>query len=200
MNKFVKRLILASNSPRRREILAAHGFEFEIMSSNFKEVKNEIFNEKDVIKNSLGKALDVARSLDFDALVIGADTVVILDSVCLNKPRNFSEAVFMLKNLSGKTHCVKTAIAVVEAPSLEFKTKVVSTDVTFKKLSEDEILKYLNNKKPFDKAGSYGIQDFLDEKTANCPNKASFIQKIKGDFLNVVGISPVALQNLLLEF
>lgn len=200
MKNSAKKIILASNSPRRKEILKLAGLEFEVLKSEFKEVKNEIFNEENIKKNSYGKALDVAQRIDFDAVVVGADTMVILDSVCLNKPLDISGAIFMLKNLSAKTHRVITAITLVDSLTYQVQTRLVTTCVTFRKLSDEEIISYVKTKKPLDKAGSYGIQDFITIEQAKNPPEQSFIQKIEGDYYNVMGISIDALLDMLKKY
>ena len=202
MKNFAKgKLILASNSPRRKEILARFGYEFEIVKSFYKEEKFEKFSFENIKKNSLGKALDVARRIRGNAVIIGADTMVILDSVCLlNKPRDFSEAFAMLKNLSAKTHSVVTSISLVNSKTLKSDTQFTKTLVTFRKLSDDEIVNYIKTKNPLDKAGSYGIQDFITEDEAQNPPQTSFIEKIEGDYLNVVGFSIETFEKMLINF
>ncbi len=199
MKTFAKKLILASNSPRRREILKKFGFEFEIVKSVYREDKSEQFSIENIKKNSLGKALDAAQRIDFDAIVIGADTMVILDSVCLNKPQDISEAIFMLKNLSAKTHFVITAISLADTKSGKNLVKFDKTYVTFRELSEDEIINYIKTKNPLDKAGSYGIQDFIQADYVKIP-ESSFISEIKGDYYNVMGINPKLLNDMLKSF
>ena len=198
MENFAKKLILASNSPRRREILARYGYEFEIVKSFYREEKFEFFSYSNIKKNSLGKALDVAQRIQYEATVVGADTMVILDSVCLlNKPRDFSEAFSMLKSLSGKEHKVVTSISLVNSISLENLTEFTTTKVYFRNLNDDEIIEYIKSKNPLDKAGSYGIQDFISEQEVLSPPKKSFIEKIEGDYLNVVGFSIKTFENML---
>ena len=193
-----KKLILASNSPRRREILARYGYEFEIVKSFYREEKFETFSYENIKKNSLGKALDVAQRIQHEAIVVGADTMVILDSVCLlNKPRDFSEAFSMLKSLSGKVHKVVTSISLVNSITLENMTEFTTTKVYFRNLNDDEIIEYIKSKNPLDKAGSYGIQDFISEQEVLSPPKKSFIEKIEGDYLNVVGFSIKTFENML---
>ena len=199
MKTFAKKLILASNSPRRREILKKFGFEFKIVKSVYREDKSEQFSIENIKKNSLGKALDVAQRIDFDAIVIGADTMVILDSVCLNKPQDISEAIFMLKNLSAKTHFVITAISLADTKSGKNLVEFDKTYVTFRELSEDEIINYIKTKNPLDKAGSYGIQDFIQADYVKIP-ESSFISEIKGDYYNVMGINPKLLNDMLKSF
>ena len=198
MENFAKKLILASNSPRRREILARYGYEFEIVESFYREEKFETFSYENIKKNSLGKALDVAQRIQYEATVVGADTMVILDSVCLlNKPRDFSEAFSMLKSLSSKAHNVVTSISLVNSITLENMTEFTTTKVYFRNLNDDEIIEYIKSKNPLDKAGSYGIQDFISEQEVLSPPKKSFIEKIEGDYLNVVGFSIKTFENML---
>ncbi len=201
MNSFAKKIILASNSPRRINILREYGYEFEIVKPLYREEKFDKFLPENIKKNSLGKALSVAQSIKCDAVVISADTVVILDSVCLlNKPRDENEAFSMLKSLSNKTHKVTTAISLVDSKNMSNLTEFCTTSVTFRKLSDDDIVKYINEKRPLDKAGSYGIQDFLNVNNYKNPPEKSFIKEIKGDFLNVVGFSIVTFENMLNNF
>ncbi len=204
----MEKIILASNSPRRKEILAKANIDFTTVKSNYEEESFKFYNESFIKKNSLYKALDVARRIDYTATVIGADTMVILKegngSVCLLKPQNYDEAFSMLKNLSGKTHKVVTSISLVKSPDLKDTTETVETFVTFRALEDDEIKKYIEIFNPLDKAGSYGIQDFLTEKLEISPefkrlmpNCKSFIEKIEGDYFNVMGISLDKLKEML---
>lgn len=204
----MEKIILASNSPRRKEILAKANIDFTTVKSNYEEESFKFYNESFIKKNSLYKALDVARRIDYTATVIGADTMVILKegngSVCLLKPQNYDEAFSMLKNLSGKTHKVVTSISLVKSPDLKDTTEIVETFVTFRALEDDEIKKYIEIFNPLDKAGSYGIQDFLTQELEISPefkklmpNCKSFIEKIEGDYFNVMGISLDKLKEML---
>ncbi len=216
----MKKIILASNSPRRKEILTKGNIDFTIVKSNYKEESFKFYNESFIKKNSLNKALDVAKSIEYDAFVIGADTMVILEegnsSVCLLKPENNSQAFSMLKNLSGKTHKVVTSISIVKAPiwpetsKIKSLTEIEETFVTFRTLSDKEIKEYIEKFNPLDKAGSYGVQDFLNynngiytdsEKFQTLMSESkSFISKIEGDYYNVMGISLEKLKNMLEKF
>jgi septum formation protein len=174
------KLILASKSPRRKEILEKSGFQITIEPSGFCEKKTEKFNKIEEIENlikynSEGKAKEVFERINGEALVIGADTVVILECVCMNKPRNFSEAFLCLKNLSGCSHLVKTAVSVAGENGVI--SKIDTSEVYFRELTDEEINKYIEEKNPLDKAGSYGIQDFI--KSDGIINEKSFIQKDK---------------------
>ena len=217
------KILLASNSPRRKEILAKGNIDFAVVKSNYKEESFKFYNESFIKKNSLYKALDAANGIDFSAVIIGADTMVILEEgmcdVCLLKPQDYKEAFLMLKKLSGKTHKVVTSISLVKTPAssksnpvenaFEHLTEIEETFVTFRKLEDDEIRQYLDIFKPFDKAGSYGIQDFCTQDKARgeltlsdvfktkMPNMESFIEKIDGDYFNVMGISVDKLKEML---
>ena len=178
-----------------------YGYKFEIVKSVYREEKFEKFSFENIKKNSLGKALDVAQRIQYEATVIGADTMVILDSVCLlNKPRDFSEAFSMLKSLSSKAHNVVTSISLVNSITLENMTEFATTKVYFRNLNDDEIIEYIKSKNPLDKAGSYGIQDFLSESDFKNPPAYSFIKKIDGDYFNVVGFSPFTFEKMLKAF
>ncbi|GBF23240.1 septum formation protein [Candidatus Gastranaerophilus sp. (ex Termes propinquus)] len=205
----MKEIILASVSPRRREIIQNIPLNFTVMPSRYEENLEKCgsesahktkFSRKTVEKISYCKAKDVASALDStsrDALVIAADTMVILESVCLLKPQDFSEAFSLLKKLSGKTHKVITAITLYDVLTKRHMTRSLTTIVEFRELQDDEIKHYIEEFKPFDKAGSYGIQDFVDENSAFAPPERSFVKKIVGDYYNVVGISPKLLMEML---
>lgn len=210
----MEKIILASNSPRRKEILKKGKIDFTVVKSNYKEVSPEFYSEDSIKKNSLNKALDTAKQIDYAATVIGADTMVILkegnSSVCLLKPGSKSQAFLMLKNLSGKTHKVATSISLVKTPLADTPktlTEIEETYVTFRALNDNEIEKYIEIFNPLDKAGSYGVQDFLtfnkeghytasDNFKNLMPGCESFISKICGDYYNVMGISLEKLQNM----
>lgn len=195
----MKTLILASNSPRRKEILLQgkidKKYDFRIIKSNYEEESFKFYDESFIKKNSLYKALDVANSINFAATVIGADTMVILDSVCLLKPQNFEEAFLMLKKLSGRRHKVATSISLADSITGKNITEICESFVTFRKIKDDEIKRYLEDFKPFDKAGSYGIQDFGEGGFT-----PSIIEKIEGDYYNIMGISLDLLNSMLEKF
>ena len=184
----MKKIILASNSPRRKELLQKYGINFTIKTSKCEEINSKQYDEKNVIYNSKTKASAVIdEKMDDNVIVIAADTVVILDSVCLVKPQNIVEAIFMLKKLSGKTHKVTTSHTIIDTKTKKEITKLSNSFVTFRKLSLYEIINYVLTKKPLDKAGSYGIQDFVTIDNYKNPPKESFISKIEGSYYNIVG-------------
>ncbi|MCR5485653.1 MAG: Maf family protein [Clostridiales bacterium] len=172
-------LILASASPRRREILKNAGFDFIVSVSECEE-KNDGSLSPDKLCVSLAsqKALDVLKRYP-DDIVVGADTVVSIDNMILGKPKDEEDAFKMLRILSGKTNSVYTGVCIASKYSV--KTFFEKSDVLFYELSDSEIEEYVKTGEPLDKAGSYGIQGM------GC----LLIKEIHGDFFNVVGL-PVA--------
>ncbi|MCR5432064.1 MAG: Maf family nucleotide pyrophosphatase [Lachnospiraceae bacterium] len=177
------RLILASASPRRREILAKLGIPFEVMVSGANETSATKDPSSLVKELAMLKAKDVFSSLagSESVIVIGSDTVVDLDGSVLGKPHSADEAVRMLGALSGRSHKVHTGIAVIvrngDGETSVYSESEVST-VTFDSLSQNEINAYIASGEPFDKAGSYAIQGLF----------APYISSIEGDYYNIVGL------------
>lgn len=170
------KIILASSSPRRYSILKAQGYNPIVIPSSYDEKINGLKYSDILVENcAYQKALDVKKQVNDDELIISADTVVVNNGEILGKPKDKTEAIEMLNNLSNKTHFVATSIC------LMYKNNVIKatekTFVTFRKLSENDILKYIENYKPFDKAGSYGIQD----------DGFDFVVEINGELDNVIG-------------
>jgi len=178
------RLILASTSPRRRELLGLLGLPFEVVASRYDEdslAPRDLTPGEYVTRLAAGKASEVAARTGGDALVIGADTTVILDGATLNKPADAEDACRMLRLLSGRTHQVYTGlclIAVQGGVAGTVQTDHTVTDVTFNTLADETIAAYVETGEPLDKAGAYGIQG----------KALSFIPSIKGDYFNVVGL------------
>ncbi|PEE44203.1 Maf family protein [Bacillus pseudomycoides] len=175
----MKKLILASGSPRRKELLELAGVPFEIVVSEIEETIGAYSSPADIVMSlALQKASAVVEHHE-DSMVLGADTIVTYESRILGKPKDEAEAKEILQLLSGKTHEVYTGVALIS------KEKTVTfyerTEVTFWELTEEEIDAYIATKEPLDKAGSYGIQ-----------GKGSiFVQHIQGDYYSVVGL-PIA--------
>lgn len=183
-----KRIILASSSPRRKDILTKMGLEFEIIPSDFEEnLENLDFNYEKIEELAYNKALSVAVGIDVPAFVIGADTVVVLNEKILGKPKDEAEAFQMLQALSGHKHSVVTSICVIDSLSAEKKILSTTSYVEFNLLNEDSIKNYIKNCKPFDKAGSYGIQELPEE----------FIADIEGSFENIIGLCSQSLETIL---
>ncbi len=171
------RLILASVSPRRRELLARLGVPFETIRPEYEEQYHpEEDPEATCRRLALGKATQVARRFPED-LVVGADTIVILGDRVMGKPATLDEARRMLQALSGQTHLVKTAVALVCHDMGHQSGFVETSEVTFHLLEEDDIERYLSIDPPLDKAGAYGIQDW----------SGVFVQRVAGCYHNVVG-------------
>lgn len=171
-----KNIILASQSPRRKELLKLIFDEFEIIPSNAEEIVPENIGIETYCEYLAKiKAQDIARNHP-QSLVIGADTIVVIDDTVLGKPKTREEAICMLSSLSGRTHSVYTGCAVI------FGDKVISftakTDVTFYELTKKEIEDYVDTKDCFDKAGGYGIQS----------KGVTLVKEICGDYNNVVGL------------
>ena len=185
-----KKIILGSKSPRRKELLAGLGISFTIKTKDTDESYPENLSPIDVPVYIARKKSDALRDeLKNDEVIICADTVVIIDNTILGKPRNEEEAKKMLQLLSGKTHFVTTGVVI--ASNSNTKSFHSTTEVTFKDLSEVEIDYYIKNYKPYDKAGSYGIQEWI-----------GFIgvTSIKGSYFNVVGLPIQELYENLLNF
>jgi len=150
-------IILASSSPRRREILSQAGYNFKVIASCYDEkIQGLNYTPETVINCAYQKALDVYKKCPND-LIISADTVVVNNNIILGKPQNKKEAFDMLKSLSGNTHFVATAVCLIRNDKILKDIEI--TYVTFRKLSDKDIDNYINLKNPLDKAGSYGIQD-----------------------------------------
>ncbi len=181
-------LILASNSPRRAELLKQIGLDFKIIPSFYSE-KNQLFGDPLLLvkEHALNKARQVAETIS-SGLIIGADTVVFLEGRMMGKPSGSDEAVKMLSNLSDKTHQVFTGIALIDVSTREQKVDYEMTEVKFRSLDKNEIRAYVATKEPFDKAGGYGIQG----------KGAVLVEEIKGCYFNVVGL-PIAKLVMMLQ-
>ena len=180
-------IILASASPRRREILENVNVKFTVQSSQIEEVILENEDPKDlVMRLAFEKCIDVAKK-NINALVIGADTIVVLDNNILGKPKDENHAYEMIKSLSNKKHQVITGISLI---NLSLNKKVIDyvvSEVTFKDLSEETIRDYIKTKESLDKAGAYGIQGY----------GSLLVDSIKGDYFNIVGLPLSRISDLL---
>ncbi|MFA5353284.1 MAG: Maf family protein [Thermodesulfovibrionales bacterium] len=173
-----RQLILASASPRRSELLGRTGIPFVVDTSDYPEDEVPGLSPAELaVRHALEKATDVARRWE-EGLVIGADTIVVLDDIVYGKPSTPEDARRMLCSLSGRPHEVITGLAVLGVPEGIVVTKAVTTRVIFRDLAVEEIEWYLSTGEPFDKSGAYGIQ--------GCG--AVLVDRIEGDFFNVVGL------------
>ncbi len=203
MKKDIK-IILASGSPRRRELLSQAGYEYTVVTSDVDEETDTLIPKDYVMELAERKAKDVCdkekvKWLEFEKsmvlqapsadeiksaaegfVVIGADTVVALNNRILGKPYDYDDAYNTLNSLSGQTHHVYTGVSIIyyDGEKSQTKTFYECTEVTFYPMTHEEIVWYLSTKEPFDKAGSYGIQGM----------GGIFVKEIKGDYNNVVGL------------
>lgn len=189
-NKMVGKIILASSSPRRADILRKHNIGFEIIPSPYVEDHSRTDFSYDFIENlAYNKAKAIVPIVNEQSLIVGADTIVVLDGKILGKPNGYDGAFEMLKNLSGKTHHVVTAIAIINSTTGDYKIKSTTSEVAFENLTDEQIKYYIDNFKPFDKAGSYGIQEMPD----------GYIKSFTGDLENIIGISSKTLLEMIGE-
>ena len=182
-------LILASQSPRRKELLTQLGYQFHSISADIDEtvMGNETPHDY-VTRLALEKAKYVAQDQPNNVAVLGSDTSVVYQNTILGKPENLTESLKMLTMLSNNTHQVLTAVAVAQGQKTQ--TIVVTTDVTFKALSVNEIENYWHTNEPQDKAGSYGIQGIGGQ----------FVTHINGSYSAVVGLPLFETAQLLAQF
>jgi septum formation protein len=172
------RLILASTSPRRRDLLEQTGLEFAVIPSNLAEDSIPLSSPESYVKRlAEAKAKEISQR-HRDSWVIGADTIVISNNTILGKPESRSDALKMLRSLSGKTHQVLTGYCICCTSIGRLFSETIKTDVCFKTLTELQIEWYLNSGEPFDKAGAYGIQGI----------GAFLVKHIHGSYTNVVGL------------
>ena len=177
-----RKIILASASPRRREIMTQAGYEFEVMVSHKEEFYTSTMPDEIVKELALLKANDIAEQVEHkNVVVIGADTVVAYAGKILGKPKSKEEAFEMIRSFQGDKHQVYTGIAIIEFDENGNKrvtNEAVKTDVYVNVMSAEEIWAYIERDNVLDKAGSYGIQSGF----------ACHIEKIEGDYFNVVGL------------
>lgn len=185
-------IILASASPRRKELLSNMGIDFSVIVANAdetavdKSVPPQIYVEELAFIKAVAVAEQVKKNNN--SLIIAADTVVINNGRILGKPSDEQEAFEILQGLSGKSHEVYTGVCVMRTEDAYTVCRHACTSVTFKRLSDDKIRNYINTGEPMDKAGAYGIQRL----------GAMFVEKINGDYFNVVGL-PVSMLAEVLE-
>ena len=175
----MKHIILASASPRRKEILELADLKFDVMPSNAQEITTKTAPNEVVMELASIKAKDIYKKSEKQSMIVGADTVVAYQGQILGKPTDEADAKRMLTMLSGQTHEVYTGVCIIEDGKT--KTFYEETKVTFYEISDEQIDHYIKTGEPMDKAGSYGIQG----------KAAVFIKGIEGDYYNVVGF-PIA--------
>ena len=182
------RLILASGSPRRRELLAKMGYDFEICVPDVDEHVSG--HARDIVAILSQRKARAAAAHYTEGTVIASDTLVSYQGTPLGKPENEADAARMLKMLSGNTHEVFTGVTLLDAASGRRMTRVVRTGVTFRSLSDAEIAAYIATGEPMDKAGAYGIQG----------GAGRFVVKLDGSFENVMGFPVDDIRDMLINF
>ena len=186
----ILKFILASASERRKELLSRIVRDFEVRVSDFDEdsvqVNNDIENYVKIL--SEGKAKAVALNCSKDSIIIGADTIVVIDNKVLGKPKDKNDAFRMLKALSNNVHRVYSGVTVINNTTKVIKSECLYTEVYFSELSDEEIWKYIDTEECLDKAGAYGIQGF----------GGVFVKRINGCYYNVVGL-PLNLLNKMIK-
>lgn len=187
--KLNRKLILASNSPRRKELMTQAGFEFDILVRPTEETWPTHIPTADIAGYLAIKKAKAFDDFNDSTLILCADTIVVIDNEVLNKPSDKKEAQQMLQKLSGRSHIVYTGVCLKEGE--RYKSIVDQTIVEFKKLTDWEIDYYIENCKPFDKAGSYGVQDFIG---------MAGITELKGSFFTVMGLPVHKVYELLEPF
>ena len=182
------KIILASNSPRRKKILTDLGLEFEIIPSNYEEkLETDVFSYDLIEDLATQKACDVVRRVGKDEIVLGADTVVVLHNKILGKPKDKEDAFKMLRALSGQTHMVVTSLCGINTRTNRAALLSTTSYVRFKELSDELINYYIATFAPLDKAGSYGIQELPD----------GILDKYEGSFDNIVGLASESVEAVL---
>ncbi|WP_276878729.1 Maf family protein [Chryseobacterium joostei] len=182
------KLLLASQSPRRKELLSSLGFEFEVVKIDCEEILPEYIKIEEAAAYLSELKADAFRGLTNDEVLLTADTVVAIDNQVLGKPKDEADAFNMLRSLSGKIHQVYTGITIKTANKTFTETDVA--DVALDDISDDEINYYIQKYKPFDKAGSYGIQEWLG---------MAKISKMTGSFYTIMGLPTHLVYKILKE-
>lgn len=191
----IERIILASASPRRREILKENGIDFEVIvpEGDEKNIVGEKYSEELVSECAIAKAKSVGADTIrptvgasyTSPIIVSCDTVVVNDGIIIGKPKDREDAVKILRSLSGKTHIVASSVCVIRGDGVKVAHEI--TKVTFRVLSDNEIEEYIDRCNPLDKAGSYGIQD----------EGFDFAVKVEGNIDNVIGFPMKAFNSII---
>ncbi|MBI5123383.1 septum formation inhibitor Maf [Candidatus Roizmanbacteria bacterium] len=174
----MKKIVLASASPRRKQLLKQLGLEFEVVTTDLEERLNPRLKPRHQVEELALQKAEAVASKFADAIIIGADTIVALNDEVIGKPKDVQDAKRILKKLRGRQHTVVTGFVLIDTLAKRTIVKSVETKVWFRKLLPQEISNYIEKEKPLDKAGAYAIQDL----------GALFIEKIEGDFFGAVGL------------
>jgi septum formation protein len=183
-------IVLGSASPRRKELLKQLGYDFRTLKADCDEHFNALDSPEDIVLSIAKQKADVLiHQLHGDELLICADTIVVLDQTIIGKPRDKEDAIQLLQRISGKQHDVFTGVIIQNQQKQ--RTFTVKTSVFFRELKTDEITHYVTHFNPLDKAGSYGIQDWIG---------LIGVQKIEGSYTNVMGLPTQELYLALRDF
>ena len=186
------KIILASKSPRRAALLDLIKVDFEVIPSSYEEKINSSLDIESQAKElAYGKALDVFNNMQGDRAIIGADTMVVKNGRIFGKPKDRDDAIRMLKELQGDIHSVYTSLSILIEDRGEYKEykEVVRTDINVNPISDDEIIEYVDNERPFDKAGAYAIQSSF----------CKYIDEIDGNYMSVIGLPVDKVYSILKE-
>lgn len=188
--KLMKKIVLASGSFRRQEMMGWLGVPFEIVVSNFPEdsVKFTDFDDPEdyVATIATGKALSVQQHYP-DALIIASDTMVFLNNEPFGKPKDLDHARLMIKKLRGKTHTVYSAVVMIDGETDEHRTEIVKSEVRFANFPDTQLEKYIATSEPYDKAGGYALQGFAKQ----------FVEDVQGSATNVIGFPLLVVSDML---
>lgn len=186
----MKQLVLASKSPRRREILQKAGLNFVIKDSDYEEeLSDKIFTYEKIETLAKNKAFGALKHIKNPAYIISADTVVVHKNTILTKPSDKNEAYSTLRQLSGETHIVVTGLCILDSETQKYIINSTTTNVEFYPLTEEMIIKYIDEFNPMDKAGAYGIQELPE----------GYVKNVSGDIENVIGLSTKAVMDSIKE-
>ena len=185
-----KPVILASASPRRKELLGLIGLEFTVDTGACEETMDIGLSPLELAKFLSLKKAEAVTSRHGNAIIIAADTFIVFRGTLMGKPRDAEDARRMLRTLSGKTHSVITGYTIIDTEHQKKLSRAVETRVSFKRLTKEEIEAYVRSKEPLDKAGAYAIQGL----------GAVFVRKIEGDYFNVIGLPLSSLRDSLKKF
>ena len=186
----MEEIILASTSPRRKYLLESIGINLKIIKPNYDEnIIAKSFSYKKIETIAERKCDSVIKLIKDNAIIISADTVVIFNNKVMGKPKSFEEAYKMLSTLNNKTHKVVTAICIKDNEKKRKIIKTETSEVSFNLVKERDIKRYIEEYKPYDKAGSYGIQELPQY----------FIKDIQGEYDNIVGLPTKLLKSMLIE-
>ena len=186
----MKKIILASDSPRRRDILKLTGLNFSVCASAYDEDLDLPLRPRELARYLSRRKAEAVAKRHRDTIIIAADTFIVIKDRLIGKPRDENDAVKILRMLNGKEHSVITGFTIIDTESNKTLSRSITTRVLLRKLGKKEISAYVRSKEPLDKAGAYAVQGL----------GAVFIEKIEGDFFNVMGLPLCALTESLKKF